>query len=170
MVGWWRRAGEVAALAATLVGCARARPVVREGVVRGRQASFRVGALGPGWQPVGGDADAEWHRPDSGAVILANGECRPGADEPLGVLRNTLLIGFTDRVVRAEKRAMLDGREALASRVGAKLDGVPVEIDAWVLKKDGCVYDLVYAAPPETFAAGRGDFERLVGGFATVAP
>ena len=47
----------------------------------------------------------------------------------------------------------------------ATLDGAPVELDAWVLKKDGCVYDLVYAAPPSRFAAGAPAFARFVAGF-----
>ena len=34
------------------------------------------------------------------------------------------------------------------------LDGVPMAYDIFVLKKDGCVYDLVYVAPPD--AAGQG--------------
>ena len=37
----------------------------------------------------------------------------------------------------------MDGREAMHTVMSAKLDGVPKMFDAYVLKKDGCVYDFV---------------------------
>jgi len=46
----------------------------------------------------------------------------------------------------------------------AKLDGVLMEYDLYVTKKDGCVTDLVYVAPPQGFAAGVPDFERFATG------
>jgi hypothetical protein len=36
------------------------------------------------------------------------------------------------------------------------------------MKKDGCVYDLVYIAPPEQFGAGIGAFSRFVDGFSAL--
>ena len=52
----------------------------------------------------------------------------------------------------------------------AKLDGVPMQYDIYVMKKDGCVYDLVYVAPPGRFAAGAADFERFAHGLRNAAP
>ena len=40
--------------------------------------------------------------------------------------------------------------------------------DVWVMKKDGCVYDLLYLAPVAGFDLGHATFERLVRGFSTV--
>jgi hypothetical protein len=50
----------------------------------------------------------------------------------------------------------------------AKLDGVPMRYDAWVLKKDGCISDLLYFNAPGRFEAGLLDFRRVLGGFATL--
>jgi hypothetical protein len=50
----------------------------------------------------------------------------------------------------------------------AKLDGVPMVFDVWVVKKDGCVYDLLFVAPEATFAEGRPSFQAMVRSFATV--
>jgi hypothetical protein len=36
-----------------------------------------------------------------------------------------------------------------------------------VMKKDFCLYDFSYFAPPETFARGVGDFEGYLRGFQT---
>jgi hypothetical protein len=60
-----------------------------------------------------------------------------------------------------------DGREAMHTMMDAKLDGVPMSYDVWVLKKDGCVYDMLYLAPPNSFERGLSAFNQLVGGFAT---
>jgi hypothetical protein len=45
---------------------------------------------------------------------------------------------------------------------------VPQKFDVWVLKKDGCVYDMVFFADPRRFDAGVAAFERMVRGFATL--
>jgi hypothetical protein len=52
----------------------------------------------------------------------------------------------------------------------AKLDGVPMQYDIYVMKKDGCVYDLVYVAPPARFTAGAADFERFALGLRASSP
>ena len=76
---------------------------------------------------------------------------------------------FTDRQEATSEVVPLDGREALHTILMAKLDGVPKKFDVWVLKKDGCVYDLYLIAPPDRFDASVGEFRRFVGGFATVS-
>ena len=53
--------------------------------------------------------------------------------------------------------------------VRAKLDGVPMKFAVWVLKKNGCVYDLAYMASPAHFDRGAPQFDRFVNGFATVS-
>ena len=52
--------------------------------------------------------------------------------------------------------------------MSAKLDGVPKSFDAFVLKKNGCVYDFVDISAPATFSANRAVFETFVGGFHTL--
>jgi hypothetical protein len=42
-----------------------------------------------------------------------------------------------------------------------------VELELLVLKKDGCVYDFSYIAPPALFERHAADFDRLVAGFHT---
>ena len=58
----------------------------------------------------------------------------------------------------------MDGREAMHTVMRAKLDGVPKTFDAYVLKKDGCVYDFVDISAPAELAANRAAFETFVGG------
>jgi hypothetical protein len=133
---------------------------------------YRVGALGPAWRLVHVErASAGFHSERLGAVIQSNATCRDDAEAaPLIALTNNLLIGYTDRRLLERDSRMLDGREALHSVVEARLDGVPVVLELFVLKRNGCVFDLSYAAPPESRPEGEPDFERFVAGFADERP
>lgn len=59
----------------------------------------------------------------------------------------------------------LVGRDALRSRVHARLDGVEVHMELVLVKKNGCLFDLMYIASPQAFSAGVSDFRRVVDGF-----
>ncbi len=76
-------------------------------------------------------------------------------DAPLSALTGHLIMGTTEREFETEEVVPFDRREALHTVLRAKLDGVPMQYDIYVMKKDGCVFDLVYVAPPDRFAAGR---------------
>src|SRR6266508_4253313 len=88
------------------------------------------------------DGDLAWRHPESQAVIAANAACHGHHDPPLSVLVNDLLIGTTARRVLLDETIPLDGREARHEVVWLRVDGVPLIYDVYVLKKDGCVYDL----------------------------
>jgi hypothetical protein len=70
-------------------------------------------------------------------------------------------MGTTDRTVDSQEVVPFDGREAMHTLLRAKLDGVPMQYDLYVMKKDGCVYDIVYVASPDRFAQGSPEFERF---------
>jgi hypothetical protein len=151
---------------ASSAGCAS--HFLRGGIYRGERTSYRLGPLGPAWQRHDSEADLSFFAPELDAVIMVNAECPAEHDPPLPVAANTLLIGFTDRQIVHEESVPLAGRQALHRRVRARLDGVPLAIDTFVLKKDDCLYDFVYLSPPESAARGVPDFERVVSGFDTV--
>ena len=161
----------VALAAVALAGCAhapRGRFDAAADQVCAGKVCYRVGALGPGWRLVHQEGAAVGFFSDVvGGVIEANASCRDDADAaPLPSLTRQLLIGYTDRHVVAQRTLPLDAREALRTRVEARLDGVPVVLDLYVLKRNGCIFDLSYAAPPGDFARGVADFARFVDGFA----
>lgn len=134
------------------------------------RASFRTGPVASTWQraQVAG-AMLAFQDGETGGAVNVYGRCgQDGDDVPLVALTNHLLIGFTERDVKSQKVLPLDGREAMHTVVHAKLDGVPMSLSIYVLKKDGCVFDLVWVAPPERFEAGVERFDAFVTGFATV--
>ena len=66
-----------------------------------------------------------------------------------------------------EETVPFDRREARHVVLRARLDGVPRAIELYVMKKDGCVYDLGLIAPPEHFARARAAFDAFARGFRT---
>jgi hypothetical protein len=130
---------------------------------------YRVGNLdGRQWRLVHQEGTSiGFYSNGVGGIISANAACRDDAEAaPLASLTRQLLIGYTERKVQKQELVALDAREALHTRVDAKLDGVPMTLDLYVLNRDGCIFDLSYAAPPEAFARGEQDFAGFVTGFA----
>jgi hypothetical protein len=157
----------VAVMLLLLCGCThRFDPAT--GTVRKDAVAYRVGDPGPGWTVIDRGGDAAYANRELHAGIAANASCAERGDPPLRVLLNHLLIGFTEKKFAEEQIVALDGREALRVVVAAKLDGVPRRCLFYVLKKDGCVYDLQYEAPETSFSAGLPAFEAFVKGFGTI--
>jgi len=102
---------------------------------------------------------------EGGFLLALNSSCKEYGDPPLEVLVQHLLMGFTEREKLKSERRMLDGREGLHARYIAKMDGVARELDLFVLKKDGCVFDLSYIAPLGKGELWRGTFERMLSEF-----
>ncbi len=133
------------------------------------RASFRTGPVPASWEraSVEGTMLAFRDRTSGGSANVYARCGQDGDDVPLTALTNHLLIGFTEREVRDQQIIPLDGREALHTIVTAKLDGVPLSMSMYVMKKDGCVYDLIWIASPAKFDAGLGAFDAFVAGFGT---
>lgn len=163
--------GMFAFVAACLAACGGARSTWEGGVYRSGAVAFRISAGVPaGWQQISVEHASLAYRDDAhDASVLVNARCgvRDG-DSPLLALTNHLLMGTTERDVLSQETIPFDAREALHTRMTAKLDGVPRSFDIFVLKKDGCVYDFVYVAPPAQLAEGAPPFEDFVRGFHTL--
>ena len=155
-----------AALAAGLVlaaGCFGNREARR---LEGR---YDLGDPGSGWVRVRpGGADYAWFNEDLSATIYGDSNCATRFDDDLlEDLVGRLTFGLTASDPLLSEPRVLDDRAALMAVVEGDLDGVAVKIGAVVTKKDGCVYDLVYTAPPATFDQGLDAFEAVAGQFRT---
>lgn len=152
-------------------GCAAA-PTFDGTLYRGRDVAFRVPTPPAAWRRIEITASDLAFRDDPhDASILVNSRCAASdRDAPLLALTEHLIIGTTDRHITREETVPFDGREARHTVLEARLDGVPMSYDIYVMKKDGCVYDLVYVALPgvATTASGTADFDAFVRGFHTV--
>lgn len=118
------------------------------------------------WQQVKfAENDLAWVNRNSAHVLSVNATCDEHGDPGLDVLTTHLMFGFTDRALKTRETKMIDGREALLSNYVAKLDGVPMEIDLAVLKKNDCVHDFIYISPAGEAQQHRAEFDRLLSEF-----
>jgi hypothetical protein len=126
---------------------------------------FRVASLPPEWQRVRATGETVTFHHTEGGSIAVHSTCGRDADVGLDVLTNHLLIGVEDRQERTRERVTLDGRAALRTRLQGTVDGVRMGFDIFVIKKDGCTYDLVLVAAPGQLAARQPAFEQFVANF-----
>jgi hypothetical protein len=158
------------------IACGSAPAHLDAGTYRAGPVAFRVGDVPSTWSPVHVDGATLAYRDEPHlASILLDARCyRKDDDVPLLALTDHLVMGTTDRQIASQETVPFDEREAMHTLVRAKLDGVALDYDIFVLKKDGCVYDFVYVGDPTKTApagadGGTGAFERFVGTFHTLS-
>lgn len=138
-----------------------------EGGVFYSPKGYRVNLpVGPWRASIQGRADLVLTRVGSEAGILVHATCegKPSV-RPLPVLARHLTFGLEERKPLEREEVTVAGRPGIRMRLEGQLDGIPVTVESFVLKGKECVYDLLYAAPPADFAAGRGEFLKSVGSF-----
>jgi hypothetical protein len=136
--------------------------VFQDGVYDDAQTRYRVGALPGAWKPVSADGnDLAFHSRGMGTISV-NSTCREYDDVPLSALVNHLLFDTTERRILVEETVTLVGRGARHVVVNLELDGVPLQIELYVLRKDGCVFDLSHVRARATDAAARQTFLAFV--------
>lgn len=139
---------------------------LRNGIYADDQARYRIGALPARFQRVElADNDLAFHHRGEGTISV-NATCSEYEDVPLAALVNHLLFETTQRRFVIEETVTLDGRAARHVVVQAELDGVAIELELYVLKKDGCVIDLAHVRAPQGPAAAREVFRTFVASFA----
>jgi hypothetical protein len=169
-----RRKASRAALvvaAALAVGACGTTGSVESGVYRDAHVAFHIDPVPSGWHAIRvSNADLVFRDAAHEASILINGRCIPqDGDAPLSALTEHLLMGTTAREFLLEETLPFDSREARHTVLRAKLDGVVMGYDVFVLKKNGCVYDLVYVGDPTAMQAGSPAFETFAKGFHTLS-
>ncbi len=112
-------------------------------------------------------ADLEMTRLGGRAGVLVHATCEGKPPKrSLPVLARYLTFGLEGRTILEREEVAVAGRAGIRMLLEGRLDGVTVTVEAFVLKGKECVYDLLYAAAPADFDAGRGEFRALVGSFA----
>ncbi|OLC13363.1 MAG: hypothetical protein AUH29_13690 [Candidatus Rokubacteria bacterium 13_1_40CM_69_27] len=161
-------AGLVGAIAtlALAAGCAGRR--VDHGVFHSSKG-YRVTVPGSDWAVVEQSrADLELRHRGGAAGMLVNAACEgAAARRPAGLLTRRLLAGLRDRTVIGRGEVSVDGRQGTRTIVEARgeTEGPRLKIETLTVTDARCVYDLIYAAPVDTFGDWRGDFDRFVASF-----
>jgi hypothetical protein len=148
------------------VGCGGAS--LRNGIYEDEDVRYRVGTPAADWRPLQvSDNDLAFSGAQLGTVSV-NSTCVDYEDVPADALINHLLFEMTNRRFVLEETVTLDGRGARHVIVQAELDGVPLEIELFVLKKDGCVFDLDHIRSRFASPTARAAFLHFVQHFAVL--
>jgi hypothetical protein len=129
---------------------------------------YYVGSLPEGWKRMDVSSKAvSFYNRSYGSSISTDAFCgRSFDDRPLDALAGELSSALSDdRETKWTEDMMMDGRGALRVFVTGTLDGVPVNMDIVVVKKDGCSFDFVAVAPPGAPEDVTRDFEGFFRGF-----
>lgn len=136
-----------------------------DGVYSDAFTRYRVGQLSAAWKPVEASGnDLAFYRHGMGTIAV-NSTCREYEDVPLPALVNHLLFDTTRRNLLLEETVTLTGRGAQHVLADLELDGVPIQLELFVLRKDGCVYDLSHIRARSAGGSARGEFLAFVEGF-----
>ena len=115
-----------------------------------------------------GGADWAWSHPEIAGTIYTDSNCLSRFhDGRLEDLAGHLTAGIASGPPIRQEQLWLDDRSALLTVYLGQVDGVAVQLAAVVLKKDRCVYDMLYFAPVATFDEGLSDFVGVYSGFQT---
>jgi hypothetical protein len=137
----------------------------QDGVYSDANTRYRVGALPPPWQAVSAEGnDVAFYRAGMGTIAV-NSTCTEYDDVPLSALVNHLLFDTTERRVLVEETVTLVGRGARHLILNLELDGVPLQLELYVLRKNGCVFDLSHVRARTTDAVARETFVAFVQNF-----
>lgn len=131
------------------------------------EATYSFGMPGDGWLPLDQKgAQVAWYNKDLDAAILLEAQCESHGDSTLEQFTDHLRIDFRAWEIKSQEIVQLIGRDAAHTIVLASIDGgVQTQLELYVLKKNGCLFDLEYIAPPASFEGGRAAFARVVAGF-----
>ena len=158
-----------------LIGCAGWRDygdtyyASRAAEKSGKEATYSFGLPGGDWRPVRdvNEIQVAWVNSSLTGVgiIELYAQCDEHGDSSLQQYTDHLRIDWDDWTVVEQEKTSLLGRAALRTVVDASLDGVARRNELWVVKKNGCLFDLRYSAGPADFPAGRSGFNTVVQGF-----
>ena len=162
--GWRALVTGMLFMGGVLSGCA-GKPI-RDGVYVDEAKGFRVRVPRNGWQVVDArGADLAFRDVPSEARVAVWARCPEPEAGPLTVLARHLFFGLRQVEWLRQGEILVDGVAGLETVVKGQFEGVPMQVRSVVIRRKGCLYDLLLVAPPETFGAQDTDFDHFLKGW-----
>jgi len=142
-------------------GCATGRIVAE--TYRDPENGFQVRLPPVVWQLRSLDGAAlSFASPELQAGMALRVDCRTAEPGGLPWVARHLFFGLQDMHIQGRETVRLHDAMAVQTRVRARLDDRPVEVEGVTFRRAGCLFDFIYVAPPAAFPQGRADFEAFV--------
>jgi len=110
-------------------------------------------------------SDIAYKAKRSASIISLNSACRTKADveeKDLKKITQLLFMGISDLRIYSERSLLIQGSPGLESTVQGKVEGEEMMLRTIVLRRNNCVYDLIYMARPNFFKENEQDFAHFV--------
>ncbi|MBI5299339.1 MAG: hypothetical protein HY877_03475 [Deltaproteobacteria bacterium] len=140
----------------------------KQSIYLSKDRFYRVGPLSAEWKQTTSKnkAGIYFRNKITGASIVTEAICGAAFEDlALNILTEQVLSELQN--VKKQKQAnwMLSERDALYSIYSAALDGVPVQLNILVIKKNQCQFDFWAVSNPKAGPQTSADFESFVKGF-----
>jgi hypothetical protein len=134
-----------------------------EGTYRDPRGRFTVRPPSAPWQPLDLDgATLAFRLPTLAAGMGLRVDCESSDPGGIPSVARHLFFGLRDKRLQSRESVALTNADGIRTRLIARLEGMPVEVDALTLRHQACLYDFLYVAPPVNFAEGQKDFDAFV--------
>ena len=144
-----------------LTGCATGR--APHGLYRDEVNGFQVQLPRNGWQVTESPGAALALRDTRSQARMAVAvSCPEQETGPLPALVRHLFFGIRQVKQVRQERILLDGAEGLDTMITGRWEGAPVQIRSVVIRRQDCLYDLLYVAPSDAFGVRSADFDRFL--------
>ena len=148
-------------LSVLITGCATGRGP--GGLYRDELNGFQVRLPRNGWQLTESPGAALALRDTRSEARMAVAvSCPEQETGPLPALVRHLFFGIRQVKQVRQERILLDGAEGLDTTITGRWEGTSVQIRSVVIRRPGCLYDLLYVAPSDAFGVRSADFDRFL--------
>jgi len=149
-----------------LTGCAAASGRVVDGVYVDAAKGIRVDLPRSGWQVTQSPgADLVLRHTGADTSMAVSASCPEQERGSLPALARHVFFGLRQVEWLRQEPIVLDGVAGLETVVRGRAEGAPVQVRSVVIRRKGCLYDLIFVAPPETFEARGADFDAFLAGW-----
>ena len=147
-----------------MLGCAQLQ--VKEGILSPPYKNYTVNIPGKGWEmiKVGKEDIALWHKQHHAMIAFISSDIENKALS-LEMLNSQLFIGIKEKKVLRKESVIVDNQEAMHTILICEIDNHIFKVEAYIIKIEDRVYDLVYWAPPDSFDYAQNDFINLINSF-----
>lgn len=148
-------------LCVLMSSCATGRAL--EGLYRDEAKHFQVRLPQDGWRVTETrGTDLVLRDTRSAARMAVAARCPAQETGPLPALVRHLHFGLRQVERLRQEEVVLDGAAGLDTIVTGSWEGASVQIRSVVIRRNGCLYDLLYVAPPDTFEVRSADFDAFL--------
>lgn len=147
----------------TLVGCINLP--FGNNKERERSKSIKINAPSVNYENYDSkNIDQGWIHSKNGTTISYLSDCTESNDVSLKQMEITALGGLQNLKIIEQSDLTFAERKALRTHAQGEVDGVIVDVDLLLIKKNGCRYTFTLTGFPQTFSQAKSDFNQFLKG------